>query len=197
MDTPTITMPKAEARRHLKSYRAALHKKADAEYEAIATAYQTLAQGKAVLNLADAFGQAPVDDKGRPRLCIARADQRQARIYASGWPEANGIVCTTLVGWRRGRAPNMAQISIAVPGLRRFPEGYALVPIVPPAVKKHYALRTTAVLWEVEQWADRAIGAQPDRDPMLLRHLGGDLWAVLGAWDLTDVERAVMRGRAL
>jgi hypothetical protein len=29
-------------------------------------------------------------------------------------------------------------------------------------------------------------------DPLLLKHLGGPFYVVLAAWDLTDVERAVM-----
>jgi hypothetical protein len=35
----------------------------------------------------------------------------------------------------------------------------------------------------------------PDRDPYLLRHVGGALYAVLAAWDLTDLERAIMSAR--
>jgi hypothetical protein len=57
------------------------------------------------------------------------------------------------------------------------------------------SLKTHFVLWEVEAWADSRIGAQPDRDPYLLRRVDADLFAVVGEWDLTDVERAIMRGR--
>lgn len=35
----------------------------------------------------------------------------------------------------------------------------------------------------------------PPTDPLLLRHLHGDLYAVLAAWDLTPLERAVLAGR--
>jgi hypothetical protein len=47
----------------------------------------------------------------------------------------------------------------------------------------------------VEQWADTRIGARPDRDPYLLRHLHGDAYAVLAEWDLTPLEQLVMTGR--
>lgn len=192
MNVPMIEMPKATALGHLKSYRAALHRRADAEYEAVATAYEALASGKPVLNLREAFALAPLDEKGRPRLCIARADQKQARIVTSGWPR-DRMVCETR--WRTGRNLGMGLITIMQPPARDFAPGYALVPIVPPAVRKHHALAKCAVLWEVEQWADRVIGARPDVDPVLLRPIGGELWAVLGAWELTAVERAVMAGR--
>jgi hypothetical protein len=78
--------------------------------------------------------------------------------------------------------------------------GFALVPMIPAAVRLTLPTGTTDrdsfILWEVEEWADRRIGSRADRDPYLLRHLGGDLWAVLAEWDLTELERAVMAGRA-
>lgn len=45
------------------------------------------------------------------------------------------------------------------------------------------------ILWEAE-WQ-----AVPPKDPALLRHLGGDLYAVVAVWDLTELERAVLGGR--
>jgi hypothetical protein len=32
-------------------------------------------------------------------------------------------------------------------------------------------------------------------DPALLRHIRGDLWAVLAVWNLTDLERYVLSQR--
>jgi hypothetical protein len=46
--------------------------------------------------------------------------------------------------------------------------------------------------WEVEQWANRRISSRPDRDPYLRKHIGGDLYAVVAEWDLTELERMVM-----
>ena len=37
---------------------------------------------------------------------------------------------------------------------------------------------------------------QTRRRAILLRHLGGDAYAVLAMWDLTELERLVMAGRA-
>jgi hypothetical protein len=37
----------------------------------------------------------------------------------------------------------------------------------------------------------------PARDPALLRHIRGDLWAVLAVWDLTELERAVLGQRSV
>lgn len=86
-----------------------------------------------------------------------------------------------------------------MPGQREeMTNGYALVPIVPPTVRKGHAdLSRYFTLWEVEQWADQRIRAAADRDPYLLQRLGGDLYAVVGEWDLTELERAVMGSRRL
>src|SRR5205085_1660042 len=62
-----------------------------------------------------------------------------------------------------------------------------LVPIVPPRLRPRFTLANYFVLWEVEQWTPI-----PPRDPMLLKHLGGWLYAVLAVWDLTDLERVVL-----
>jgi hypothetical protein len=193
MNVATITMPKGEAKRRLKEYRTGLHRRADAEYEACEAAYQEVAAGRPLLNLTEAMRVAPRDAKGRPMIAIARADRLQVHVQWDG-------LTRCLFDARRNRsgAPS-ASLLISV-GITRdaggWSDGYALVPMVPPAVKKHHALAGCHVLWEVEAWADRPIRALPDRDPYLLRHIGGDLYAVLGEWELTEIERAVMAGRA-
>jgi hypothetical protein len=70
--------------------------------------------------------------------------------------------------------------------------GTAMVPMVPPDVIKDGRgcdLAKHFVLWEVESWA-----AAPPVDPMLLKPIGGDLYAVVAQWDLTELERAILRG---
>jgi hypothetical protein len=45
------------------------------------------------------------------------------------------------------------------------------------------------VLWDAV-WTP-----EPPIDPLLLKHCGGSLYAIVAAWDLTPLEQAVMRGR--
>lgn len=71
MDVSTITMDPVEARRRLESYRDAKRYAADTEYQRAATAYEALAEGTPLIVLSDAIRNAPMDDKGRPRLAIA------------------------------------------------------------------------------------------------------------------------------
>ncbi len=71
-----------------------------------------------------------------------------------------------------------------------------MVPVVPP---KHRPARASTldsclVLWEAQNWTWRSVPAPPG-DPALLRHVGGDIYAVIATWDLTDLERLVLAGR--
>lgn len=72
----------------------------------------------------------------------------------------------------------------------------AMVPIVPPQHRPAAAttLASHLVLWEVENWTWTQPPLPPG-DPALLRHVGGDIYAVLATWDLTELERLVLSGR--
>jgi hypothetical protein len=194
MDVATMKMPREEARAKLKEYRRGLHRRADAEWEMAAVAYEAAAEGKALLVLSQVIANAPRDSQGRPRLAIARADQRQVRYEAQTW---GGRFERFVIS---SAHPRLLNREINVVASANTPlshtQGYALVPMVPPAVRGRMDLRTRFILWEVEEWSDRIIGAAPDRDPYLLERVAGDFYAVVGEWDLTEIERAVMRDRA-
>ncbi|MDD5304701.1 MAG: hypothetical protein PHS14_16525 [Elusimicrobia bacterium] len=198
MELQEITMSKAEARRRLDQYRAGLRRKADAEWSAAGEAYRQLANGHPLVDLDRVFQRAPVDERGRPRLAIARADRPQVHFQwergetravfnasARSWHPAPGLAVTVGLGVTPKLGENQYRL-----------EGWSLVPMVPPSAGAH-ALASHHVLWEVEEWANSILRATPDRDPYLLRHLRGTLWVVVASWDLTDIERAVMDGRRL
>jgi hypothetical protein len=192
MNVQQLSMPREQAREKLRAVRQQLHRRADSEYQQLETAYKAAAQGKPLIMLSEALRTAPLDEKGRPRLAVSRADRVQVRFQA--WTGRWSWTSTA-----RGQEFRNSQLQVLVDHTGadyRTPDGYALVPIVPPDVRGNHSLETHSILWEVEQWADRPIGARPDIDPLLLKHLGGDLYAVVAEWDLTDIERAIMAARA-
>jgi hypothetical protein len=69
-----------------------------------------------------------------------------------------------------------------------------VMPNVPPRFRPAKGLHLYDVLFEVDKWSR----ANPivTRDPALLRRLGGDLYVVCATWDLTELERHVLAGRA-
>jgi hypothetical protein len=65
----------------------------------------------------------------------------------------------------------------------------AMAPTIPPVFRPPHALHNYHLLWEAE-WT---VGAMlPPGDPALLKHLGGDLFAVLAVWELSDLEKAAL-----
>jgi hypothetical protein len=204
MNVETMTMDPELARERLRSVRSQLHRRADDEYKALEQGYQALAEGTPLINIAEVIRAGGFDEKMRPRLAIARADRRQVKLtWRAGQTLAEFDSGFELSGGQK--TPSMV---VAVdldrtwddPTRWRPLEGYSLVPMIPPQVRESsgvaaYRDRAHFILWEVEAWADRPRRAVPDRDPFLLRHLGGDLYAVLAEWDLTPLERAVMAGR--
>jgi hypothetical protein len=199
MDVQTIVMEPDAAAAKLAEYRERRRRGVDVEAERAERAYRELAKGTPLLMLADVMSQAPIDEKGRPRLAIARADMPQVQFtrYGSSSPARYEFDA------RRSGRGNRKELVILVDLLEPstwsrtagYQTGYSLVPMVPPDVLGNRSPSTHYVLWEVEKWADSPLSPIPDRDPYLLRRLDADLWAVVGEWDLTDVERAIMRGR--
>ena len=206
MNVPTMEMHPAEAEARAEEYREALRRRADEEYEQVLAGLERMAEGESVLSLRDAMRSAGTDDRGRPRLAVARADREQVKLtvhkrrtfvdFDARSPRATVHSDTLEVRVDLGGRPP----SDAWGDYRTMERWYALVPMVPPAGLRKIGgssrLREHFVLWEVEEWSPRRIEADPPVDPLLLRRLGGDLHAVLHAWDLTDLERSVMSGRA-
>lgn len=150
--------------------------------EEIAQIYKRIAQGKTVIRALESIRTAGLNADGFPKLAICRAD-----IQACYWrPSSNR--CT--FGERYGRSNSRKTIRMDWPGLdSRKWEGEALVPLIPVHLRPQRGLANYHILWEAE-WTKRY-----PVDPYLLRRFGGDAWLVVAAWDLTDVERAVMSSR--
>jgi hypothetical protein len=197
MDLATLTMPRAEAAERLAEYKQQLAVERNPEDEAIAMGYRALARGLPVIRMsqtiqAGGFFEAGRPDAGFPRLAVGKADETECRVHWTGhselvyfhgdWLDNRGA----LVGKHSTRVPHLTR-----PAQTQWRSGQALMPLIPPRHRPRPArLRHCHILWEVESW-----DLIPPRDPALLRHIRGDLWAVLAWWDLSELERAVLAGR--
>ena len=190
MDVPILEMPRNAARKAVVEYRRAVRERHSIEDEAILRCYRMLAAGTRVINISDAMragGEHPryrTDAPTLPWLAIARADMTRVQVDRA----TNGDLTFDVPGraWRRRSATRLL-IRDVLPrtGLPRAAQ--TIVPIIPPEFRPAPALSNYHILWEVEEWR-----ITPPRDPMLLKHLGGPLYAVLAVWDLTEVERMVI-----
>lgn len=197
MELNTIEMPEEEARAAFDEYRKAVRSAkvsaTNAEDAQIARAYKALAEGKAVLNVNEAFETAGFDDRGLPRLAISRADFQHVAIVGrtEAWRRGFEMGPESKVGFnRRSNAVLEGQV-FRVPMGDIDPDRammYAVVPNIPPHLRPPHDLKNYHLLWEPE-WRVRP---RPPGDPALLKWLGGPLYAVLAVWDLTPVEQAVL-----
>jgi len=210
MNVSTIQMKPQEAREKLAHYRQRLADRHSAaveeEFSAIEAAYAELAKGAVLIDPVEAIRSCGWRPDGRPVLAIARADQKHVtwRIgrHNRAWTEQGRsgpyapmewVFQSRKQRWDRQRSPGLRFV---VPDVKTEPpaepkEGTAMVPLVPADVypPRGLDLAKHSVLWEVESW-----DIAPPVDPMLLRHIGGNLWAVIAQWDLTEIERMVIAG---
>lgn len=204
-----VAMDKAEAAQAAARYRGAFRETAEEPYRRIAEGYEALAEGVPLIDLPAAIRAGGADDAGRPRLAVCRANARVCFLDVS-WPSSDGL---STVIFRADDPDTRAQANMVrvteLPGLQHFsrwPPVGALVPLVPPEHRPRGArgawrgrllgLRNYHVLWEVEEagWQPRTVRRRYARDPALLRHVDGDLYAVLAVWEVTELERLVLEG---
>lgn len=95
--------------------------------------------------------------------------------------------------WRKSEQPRSSRIIFprgSFPSRENRKAGTAQLPLIPVHLRPRTALDSYHILWEAE-WTPT-----PPRDPYLLRRIGeGDLWLVVAAWDLTEVERGALATR--
>lgn len=206
MNLDTIEVDRDLAKAKLDEYRKSLATDRNVEDEAIAAAYRMAAQGYPIISLSTAIAAGGWFDNGLPRLAVARADAKSCTVQRESWRSARRL--TFFDEFESGRpvralvGENHVGLDLdlpeAVPGVRLAYRGTTVVPPVPPQFRPKAGtpdnakarLRRLHILWEVEKW-----DPTPPRDPALLRHIRGDLWAVLAVWDLTDIERHVLAQR--
>jgi hypothetical protein len=180
MNTARIEVDRAQAQKLYRLYRE--HRdQATAQDLKIESVYRQIAGGKKVIMAFESIRQAGLDDQGRPKLAIIRADAQWAFLRKD-----RDRLSFQMESWPRGNSRR----TIVVPwtGMEwASTSAKARVPLVPLHIRPKSNLSNYYILWEAD-WEHAPV------DPMLLRRYGGDLWLVLAAWDLTAVERAVLSG---
>lgn len=223
MELSTVEIPRAGAREAAAEYRRAARQTNDPrerrEFEDIARAYRIAARDDVALIALTPTIQAGgtvtrtltynrgSDNERRshyllPALAVAPAGS--AFVYSMGVQRGGAIeFCDRLAPHHRYRRG----IVKLADGTFALPDGYeagydiwnsqgwsAMVPIVPPKLRPARGLGDRLILWEVENWTWATVPPPPG-DPALLRHVGGDLYAVEAVWDLTELEKLVLAGR--
>lgn len=161
------------------------------EDEQLRRAYREIKLGRKVIDVNLAITGAGCTPQGMPKLAIARADWP---FVFAWWNSNSGPVYFAghqPQGWKSKRYMEGHNVGVRMPrtGSWDSSEGKAQVPMIPPAHRPKGALSGYRILFEAV-WI-----RQPPVDPLLLRHIDGPFYVVLAAWDLSDVEQAVLRAR--
>lgn len=182
MKVEALKMEPEAARELWRKYQT--HRAYQAPHDAeIAAIYKRIAQGKTVIRALESIRAAGMNEQGMPKLAIARADAAMCYFRrSSGYCHFRSND-----RWAKAMSKN---IRVDWPTIKsNDPDGEAVVPIIPVHLRPKRGLANYHILWEAE-WSKTY-----PADPYLLRRFGGDAWLVVAAWDLTDVERAVMSSR--
>lgn len=191
METERITVDRAEAEQLWRKYQEHMHWSEPVDRE-IAHIYEGLAKGKTYVQAIASIAKAGLNDQGLPKLALVQADKEWCRVHMD---ENGGARFYWSERWP-SEAHWRTYIDVPAKSFPPPPSGFrrwhheALVPLVPIHIRPRRALAAYAILFEAE-WT-RIV----PKDPMLLRRVGrSDLWLLCGAWDLTEVERAVLASR--
>jgi hypothetical protein len=150
--------------------------------EEIAAIYKRIAQGRTVIRALESIRVAGLNAEGFPKLAICRAD-----MTTCVWRPATNR-CTFGESWPRSKSRKTVKMDWPDLNSQKY-MAEAVVPLIPVHLRPRRGIENYHILWEAE-WTKRY-----PVDPFLLRRFGGDAWLVVAAWDLTEVERAVMAGR--
>ena len=170
MNTEFISMNPTVARQAWQAYRAAIKLRHTKEDEILMRGYKHLAQDKKILDLFEVMKKAGVDSLDRPQLAIARASWEKCWLYKSA-----GAVTFSKNRFTRS---NVIHNRVDLPDAVLSHSGgaiynlFARVPMIPPQFKPFGSLDNYHILWDA-QWEQ-----ETPSDPILLRHLGRNIYAV-------------------
>ena len=198
-NTPTITMPKKQAKIFYQDYLSAVKTRKEVYVKELKQVYYHLSRGNKVLDIYEVFKKSGVNKMGEPKLAIARADGRRVefnkRDLGAGRFEGKttaydvDLPTGTFPKWKKERSINnwnyKEQFQTARPTIS------TKVPIVPAHLLPEGELDNYFVLWEVSEWSPMPVY----KDPFLLKRINANAFVVLAEWDLTPVEQAIIRGR--
>ncbi len=167
-----------EALLNYKRHRASYDQR-DWEIERI---YRAISKGQTVISVDQSIRTAGFDERNRPKLAIARADDPECFCQISTGEAVFAHVRRFTQRAFRIQNWTEAKYDPARPYTLR-----AELPRIPPQHRPDKQnLSKYHLLWEAD-WVEIP------RDPLLLKRLAKDAWLVCAAWDLTDVEVSVLR----
>ena len=211
MQVEELAMPRKKAQQEFEALRQLLRqdqkRRKDQIYRDFQAVYGHLRHGKKIIDVYESFKMAGLNKDGDPKLAICRADAKQCFCQK----HSDGSALFSLdrkIGYYIPPRKTHNDVSLP-PGTFQWHkkvEADSLnrwniknekvktpVPIIPAKIlvaEVKVLLKNFHIIWEVEKWKP-----VPPRDPILVKRLTPNLFGVLATWNLTKLERAIIRGR--
>jgi hypothetical protein len=194
-----ITMTKHQAAAKYKEYLSALETHNLPYLKELKDAYRQLSRGHGVIDVFKAFRSAGLGDDGEPRLALCPANWTQCYFHKQDG--GGGAIRESAYQWSRKKpviefgseffCVEWPKQKSSWGGMEIIRQNISCrVPIVPAHLLPKTDLGNFHILWEVDKW-----NPEPPKDPILLKRISLNMFAVVAKWDLTELERAVIAGR--
>lgn len=185
-----------------REYVAAEKRERKPEYTDLKKIYAQVKQGKKVCDIFDVIHKGGIHPNFHPKLAIAQAKTKV--IYCRYHPNGTVHYVNRNSYWSGSTSKPLksdvdlpkclpAWDRLSVTG-NKYGSDFCLsapVPLIPPQYLPKSGLTDDHyILWDVDKWE-----MAPPLDPWLLKRVTKTMFVVLAGWDLTELERAVMRGR--
>ena len=210
MELEKITMPKEVAKEEWKKYNDLLKKRKDQFLKDMKKSMYELSKGNELIDIHKIMGKIGVNKDIQPKMAIARADWKSVHFTkrdsgrgffseqdSDDWGRSsNGDISLppeTFMQWPRlkkelkttERTYQIDDWNIANQKMR------SKVPIIPSNLMPEGDLKGYYILWEVDAWEN--LPPKKD-DPILLKRITENLFVILGAWDVTELEQSIING---
>lgn len=196
MNVSTLSIPKETAARKAEEYAGLSGKQRGKEDDAMENLYKSIAKsGVKVINILDAFRQTGLNEKGQPKLAIARADWRTVyfhqRANFNQWfsrSNRGGGGFGAGSQWNKNaKASNIVLPENTFDNEKLTKSDLkSSVPHVPPRLRPKINARNFHILFEVQNWETYPV------DPFLLRRIQGNLFLIIAEWELTPLEASIL-----
>lgn len=198
----SMTETRAIATEKWREYIAASKTYKNPIYADLQKVYNQVRNGQKVVDIGKVIAKGGVHPNFHPKLAIAKATTKTIQcIYRS-----NGDVSflNRELDWRSKSYSDDIFLKACLPLIptQHLPKiswgnGHddklqlkAPIPICPPRLLPKNLTEDYYILWEVDEWK-----MVPPTDPYLLRRITKNMFVVLAAWDLTELEKACMAGK--
>lgn len=199
MNVTTITIDQETARQKLREYYTLLPAQRTPEDNLLSNAYRAAADGFRLINIYAAFKSVGLNERGQPKLAIARADWGRCVFHphtqiGAGYTGAAGYARGAGLFTQSRRINQRLRVNCVGLPPDTFDRSaltqeilFSSLPHIPPELRpRPSALSRYHILFEVEQWQTYPV------DPFLLRHIAGPFYAVEGEWELTALEASLL-----